>query len=66
MLGNQGETCCETAVSVPRQSKIIDKFRSRKESLLEQLKEVDNAISLLEKNPELESLFTSMQRVGIY
>ncbi len=61
------ETQCGNSMLVnAKESKIIDRFRSKKERLELQLEEINIGISLLEKNPEIEMLLTSIQRVGIY
>jgi len=62
-LSNHGENCMPSSV---QQAKLIDKLKTRKENIESNLIEVNNAIKLLEENPAIESLLTSIQRVGIY
>jgi len=56
-----GELTCSTPGEYV-QPKIIEQLKMNKDRLNEQLEEVERAISILDKNPELSDLLTIIRR----
>lgn len=51
---------------VPQNPTVTVRLKAQKEELESRLEKVNNALNLLEQNPELQNIFDAISRVGYY
>ena len=49
-----------------REISVMEKLEQRRNKAVQELEEVDKAIAIFKKHPEVESALTALARVGIY
>lgn len=58
-------TGCDVGQFLPTAIKVEDRLQETRKRLIEQLNDVESAISALEKNPEMLNILNLLRRVGI-
>jgi hypothetical protein len=57
---------CETQVCEARPATVLEQLHGKRERAVQQLAEIDAAIELFNKHPEVEQCLTQLARCGIY